>query len=328
MRYRKAGGGHIVGPAHAGAHTGAPLHRRPKLRIVRFRVNAKAHSLRWASFSPRRPLRWVAVGAPTSVTGSVFRRRGTDGGPAGQTGTARRLSRFAGQSRCVPPKARQRLSRNRRENGRRCAPGFCPVCTARRRHEPPFWGAGGGTPAPSFPPFLREEMGAPSSAQARFRAGPKAHSLRWASSPHDDHSVGSPRGPHWARPARGQPLWAGDHRSLLRTARRVVAPHGASGCGGKRADDIRPYRVGQLPARRAGAPREGAPRCGNGGNPSSGPAGRLPPGGGVTCSGGKPPPYWLAMRSARSLRYTQRSIFCSRAASSSACLACNSWRAT
>ena len=114
----------------------------------------------------------------------------------------------------------------------------------------------------------------------RFRASPKAHSLRWASSPHDDHSVGSPRGPHWARPARGQPLWAGDHRSLLRTARRVVAPHGASGCGGKRADDIRPYRVGQLPARRAGAPREGAPRCGNGGNPSSGPAGRLPPGGG------------------------------------------------
>ena len=38
----------------------------------------------------------------------------------------------------------------------------------------------------------------------RFRASPKAHSLRWASSPHDDHSVGSPRGPHWARP-RGHP---------------------------------------------------------------------------------------------------------------------------
>ena len=196
---------------------------------------------------------------------------------------------------------------------------------------PRFGGLGVEPPPLLFPHFFGKKWGRrrrPKLRIVRFRAGPKAHSLRWASSPHDDHSVGSPRGPHWARPARGQPLWAGDHRSLLRTARRVVAPHGASGCGGKRADDIRPYRVGQLPARRAGPPREGAPRCGNGGNPSSGPAGRLPPGGGVTCGGGKPPPYWLAMRSARSLRYTQRSIFCSRAASSSACLACNSWRAT
>ena len=36
----------------------------------------------------------------------------------------------------------------------------------------------------------------------RFRASPKAHSLRWASSPHDDHSVGSPRGPQFLRPPR------------------------------------------------------------------------------------------------------------------------------
>ena len=36
----------------------------------------------------------------------------------------------------------------------------------------------------------------------RFRASPKAHSLRWASSPHDDHSVGSPRGPQFLRPLR------------------------------------------------------------------------------------------------------------------------------
>ena len=218
MRYRKAGGGHIVGPAHAGAHTGAPLHRRPKLRIVRFRVNAKAHSLRWASFSPRRPLRWVAVGAPTSVTGSVFRRRGTDGGPAGQTGTTRRLSRFAGQSRCVPPKARQRLSRNRRENGRRCAPGFCPVCTARRRHEPPFWGAGGGTPAPSFPPFLREEMGAPSSAQAADRSLPGR-----PESAFPPLGLLSPRRPlRWV--AAGAPLGAPREGATSMGGRPQVAP--------------------------------------------------------------------------------------------------------
>ena len=121
------------------------------------------------------------------------------------------------------------------------------------------------------------------------------------------------------------------HASLAftrRTARRVVAPHGASGCGGKRADDIRPYRVGQLPAGRAGAPREGAPRCGNGGTPHPAPRAAFPWRGEVTCGGGKPPPYWLAMRSARSLRYTQRSIFCSRAASSSACFSWRAWRAT
>ena len=38
----------------------------------------------------------------------------------------------------------------------------------------------------------------------RFRASPKAHSLRWASSPHGDHSVGSPRGPQFLRPSRAE----------------------------------------------------------------------------------------------------------------------------
>ena len=39
-----------------------------------------------------------------------------------------------------------------------------------------------------------------------------------------------------------------------RTARRVVAPHGASGFGDKRADDIRPYRVGSYPPVARGTP--------------------------------------------------------------------------
>ena len=74
---------------------------------------------------------------------------------------------------------------------------------------PRFGGSGGEAPDPSFPPFLREEMGAPAGQ---------------------------------ARPARGHPRrTAGDHRSPLRTARRAAAPHGASSCVGKRADGIRPY---------------------------------------------------------------------------------------
>ena len=68
----------------AGDHR-SPLHRRPKLRIVRFRVNAKAHSLRWASFSPRRPLRWVAAGAPLGAPGRRAPRAGGSGGKRADT---------------------------------------------------------------------------------------------------------------------------------------------------------------------------------------------------------------------------------------------------
>ena len=135
-----------------------------------------------------------------------------------------------------------------RRSGRQCAGGFCPVRTAHRRHEPPFGGIQGAEPLALLSPhFFGKKWGRrrrPKLRIVRFRAGPKAHSLRWASSPRDDHFVGSPRGPHWARP-RGIPQqMTGDHRSPLRTARRVVAPHGASGCGGKRADDIRPCGPG------------------------------------------------------------------------------------
>ena len=73
----------------------------------------------------------------------------------------------------------------------------------------PVWGVQGAEPpALLFPHFFGKKWGRrrrPKLRIVRFRAGPKAHSLRWASSPHDDHSVGSPRGPHWARPAGGAP---------------------------------------------------------------------------------------------------------------------------
>ena len=173
---------------------------------------------------------------------------------------------------------------------------------------PRFGGLGVEPPPLLFPHFFGKKWG-PRPGRPRREAGP----------PPGRRMISAPTG-------------QGNSRASLaftrRTARRVVAPHGASGCGGKRADDIRPYRVGQLPAGRAGPPREGAPRCGNGGTPHPAPRAAFPWRGEVTCGGGKPPPYWLAMRSARSLRYTQRSIFCSRAASSSACFSWRAWRAT
>ena len=98
-----------------------------------------------------------------------------------------------------------------RRSGRQCEVGFCPVRTAHRRHEPPFGGIQGAEPLALLSPhFFGKKWGRrrrPKLRIVRFRAGPKAHSLRWASSPHDDHSVGSPRGPHWARPRRVPGEW-------------------------------------------------------------------------------------------------------------------------
>ena len=67
----------------------------------------------------------------------------------------------------------------------------------------------GGAPRPFFSPISLGRNGGrrrrPKLRIVRFRAGPKAHSLRWASSPHDDHSVGSPRGPIGPAPRGGTP---------------------------------------------------------------------------------------------------------------------------
>ena len=95
---------------------------------------------------------------------------------SGMAPAAARRARSVQRSRCQglpgdrrgPPGARQRLKRTEKGTGRGCTPGSCFVCTAFRRHEPPYWGVQGGRspPGPSFSPFLREEMGAP-AAQAR-----------------------------------------------------------------------------------------------------------------------------------------------------------------
>ena len=60
------------------------------------------------------------------------------------------------------------------------------------------------------------------------------------------------RKPHVGAAALGGPSRKGAPGQ--RTARRVVAPHGASGFGDKRADDIRPYRVSSYPPVARGTP--------------------------------------------------------------------------
>ena len=83
---------------------------------------------------------------------------------------------------------------------------------------PRFWGAGGGTPAPSFPPFLREEMGAPSSAQAADRSLPGR-----PESSFPPLGLLSPRRPlRWV--AAGAPLGAPREGATSMGGRPQVAP--------------------------------------------------------------------------------------------------------
>ena len=63
-----------------------------------------------------------------------------------------------------------------------------------------------------------------------------------------------------AVPRPGRPAPGGSPAGGWRA--EVVAPHGASGCGGRRADDIRPYRDGSClhPSLRTAEPPHTAER--------------------------------------------------------------------
>ena len=95
---------------------------------------------------------------------------------------------------------------------------------------PVLGGAGGTPPAPSFPPFLWEEMGAPAGQAPAGR--PSLHRAGGYYPPLQGTAVATRRVGvfHGGAPSE----WSEDGR-----ARRVVAPHEVSGCGGKRADTRR-----------------------------------------------------------------------------------------
>ena len=178
-------------------------------------------------------------GAPPGVPrpfGGRHRRR--PGGPGRYSAAAVRACRVI-DAGC--PRRGSACHETQKGTGRGCTPGSCFVCTAFRRHEPPYWGVQGGRspPGPSFSPFLREEMRAP-AAQACHPGGTPANNGGGKPPPYSA----------WQFPRQPGFYQTGDHRSPLRTVRRVVAPHGASGCGGKRAARrVVPHRWG---ARRAG----------------------------------------------------------------------------
>ena len=200
----------------AGDHR-SPLHRRPKLRIVRVRAGPKAHSLRWAS-SPHRT-RCAAVGgfaalrmrrAPCGYFAGL--RRGPQlpqapangaGGDAGPVLSSQSQptaamgpgSRVEGAGGAFDENPREATSKN-------AGPGGFPTA---------FDSKSGAPAAQARPPGVPRRIAGdhrsplhrrPKLRIIRFRVNAKAHSLRWASSPHDDHSVGSPRGAPLGAPSR------------------------------------------------------------------------------------------------------------------------------
>ena len=172
---------------------------------------------------------------------------------------------------------------SKKGTGRGCTPGSCPVCTAFRRHEPPYWGAPGGfSPGPFFPPFLREEMGAPAGQAPPRQGAPRREngeplirpSVRTgAPSPHRGEGFG------WRVSVPGG--YSGRQR-----AGQVSGPYGRP--GNHPAGAAAPKGVG----RRAGVVARHGPVLPGGGGMISTPTGRgsYPP-------AGQAPPYPSSSRS-------------------------------
>ena len=171
----------------------------------------------------------------------------------GPGGTAQQLSGVAGNPDACRPRRGSACKETAGKTGVDARPVSALSVQRTAAMSPRFGGLGVEPPPLLFPHFFGRN-GGPGRAGPRREAGP----------PPDRRMISAPTG-------------QGNSRASLaftrRTARRVVAPHGASGRGGKRADDIRPYKSGAV-TRRPGrpAPRGGAP-VREWGNPSSGPAG-------------------------------------------------------
>ena len=96
--------------------------------------------------------------------------------------------------RCVPPRARQRLSRNPKGTGRGCTPGSCLLCTACRRHEPPYWGGQGGRSPPALlsPHFFGKKWG-PRPGRPVPRGAPRCENVE----PLIRRGLAAPPSPLW-----------------------------------------------------------------------------------------------------------------------------------
>ena len=127
---------------------------------------------------------------------SEARHRRRPGGPGRYSAAAVRACRVIDAGR---PRRGSACHETKKGTGRGCTPGSCFVCTAFRRHEPPYWGARvGEAPRPFFPPISSGRNGGARRAGTRREAGP----------PPDGRILSAPTGlavgvPRWSGPPPG-----------------------------------------------------------------------------------------------------------------------------
>ena len=204
----------------------------------------KAHSLRWA-LAPVAALRFLGRSGPPIAPLLFFRLAlsATGGASPGNSPHRTRCAAVGGfaalRMRRAPcgyfaglrrggPNYRKAPANGAGGNAR---PVFALSVQPTAANSPRTGGAPGrAISESSFPPFLREEMGAPARQAPAGR--PSLHRAGGYYPPLQGTAVATRRVGvfHGGAPSE----WSEDGR-----ARRVVAPHEVSGCGGKRADACR-----------------------------------------------------------------------------------------
>ena len=119
---------------------------------------------------------------------SEARHRRRPGGPGRYSAAAVRACRVIDAGR---PRRGSACHETKKGTGRGCTPGSCFVCTAFRRHEPPYWGV-------QVPPISSGRNGGARRAGIRREAGP----------PPDGRILSAPTGlavgvPRWSGPPPG-----------------------------------------------------------------------------------------------------------------------------
>ena len=102
-------------------------------------------------------------GGPVAIIHQSFsaaRHRRRPGGP-GRYSVA--MIRACGVIDAGRPRRGSACDGHKKGTGRGCTPGSCLLCTACRRHEPPYWGAQGGRSPPALlsPHFFGKKWGRP-----------------------------------------------------------------------------------------------------------------------------------------------------------------------
>ena len=124
---------------------------------------------------------------------SAARHRRRPGGP-GRYSVA--MIRACGVIDAGRPRRGSACDGHKKGTGRGCTPGSCLLCTACRRHEPPYWGAQGGRSPPALlsPHFFGKKWGRPPRRRVPRGEPPVIGRRAESSRPTDGRHVWRPYG--------------------------------------------------------------------------------------------------------------------------------------